>query len=69
MAPICYDFVKGLCSRGPDCRYSHDLNSIIHIARGIGGGGPAGNCGGGTPDVCRDFTRCAGSLRRLQFPE
>ncbi len=49
-APICYDFVKGLCTRGAECRYSHDLNSIIHSARGGAGA---------TTDVCYDFTRCA----------
>lgn len=49
-APICYDFVKGLCTRGAECRYSHDLNSIIHSARGSAGS---------TTDVCYDFTRCA----------
>ena len=32
-APICYDFVKGMCQRGPECRYSHDLASIIHTTR------------------------------------
>ena len=32
-APICYDFVKGVCARGPDCRYSHDINSIINDTR------------------------------------
>ena len=29
-SPICYDFVKKQCIRGPECRYSHDLDSIIH---------------------------------------
>ena len=29
-SPICYDFVKKQCVRGPECRYSHDLDSIIH---------------------------------------
>ena len=32
-APICYDFVKGVCARGPECRYSHDINSIINDTR------------------------------------
>ncbi len=31
---ICYDFVKGQCSRGVQCRYSHDLGMIakVHIS-------------------------------------
>ena len=48
-APICYDFVKGVCKR-EDCRYSHDLFSII---RG------KNSRNGGSPEVCYDFTRCA----------
>lgn len=28
-APICYDFVKGKCIRGMECRYSHDFSSIL----------------------------------------
>ncbi len=57
-APICYDFVKGLCTRGGDCRYSHDLDSIIHSARG----GP-----GAPPDVCYDFLRCGPLLHMRQM--
>ena len=47
-APICYDFVKGLCSRGSDCRYSHDINSIINGTRGSING---------SHEICYDFTR------------
>lgn len=31
---ICYDFVKGVCQRGSECRYSHDLSLIARTARG-----------------------------------
>ncbi len=27
-AAICYDFVKGVCQRGAECKYSHDLSLI-----------------------------------------
>lgn len=51
---ICYDFVKGVCSRGSECRYSHDLTLIARMARGSSSGeldGPGHN------DVCFDFLR------------
>ena len=32
-APICYDFVKGMCTRGTECRYSHDIASVIHSTK------------------------------------
>ncbi|KIZ01761.1 putative zinc finger protein [Monoraphidium neglectum] len=54
VASICYDFVKGLCQRGAECRYSHDITLIVRTARG--GLGP----GAGPPpamDVCYDFLR------------
>lgn len=48
-APICYDFVKGMCSRGAECRYSHDIGSVIHGSKGrvVAAGEP-----------CFDFLRC-----------
>lgn len=49
---ICYDFVKGVCQRGNDCRYSHDLSLIARTARG-------NNSGGRASEVCYDFLRCA----------
>jgi hypothetical protein len=52
---ICYDFVKGVCHRGAECRYSHDLSLIARTARG----GAAGAGGAQQPtDVCYDFLRC-----------
>lgn len=47
-APICYDFVKGSCTRGAECRYSHDISSVINSskARPVG---PA--------EPCFDFLR------------
>ena len=42
---ICYDYVKGLCTRA-DCRYTHDLTSIIH-----GLHQPA------AVEICFDFSR------------
>ena len=47
-APICYDFVKGVCVRGANCRYSHDLRCIIH------GGKKAAS---GTGNICYDFAK------------
>lgn len=46
---ICYDFVKGLCQRGSECRYSHDLSLIARTARN-------GNAQRST-EVCYDFLR------------
>ena len=48
---ICYDFVKGVCQRGNDCRYSHDLSLIARTARG--GGAPSLRSG----EVCYDYLR------------
>lgn len=28
---ICYDFTKGLCSRGDKCKFSHDIATIVHF--------------------------------------
>ena len=28
---ICFDFTKGLCTRGDKCKYSHDLATIVHF--------------------------------------
>ncbi len=28
---ICFDFTKGLCTRGDKCKYSHDLATIVHV--------------------------------------
>ena len=46
---ICYDFVKGVCQRGAECRYSHDLSLIARTARSNPAGRPS--------DVCYDFLR------------
>ena len=47
-APICYDFVKNQCTRGTDCKYSHDYSSIL-----LGSRPPGRN-----PYVmCMDFAR------------
>ena len=35
---ICFDFTKGLCTRGDRCKYSHDLDTIIsHNSKEKGG--------------------------------
>ncbi len=49
---ICYDFVKGVCQRGSECRYSHDLSLIARTARG---GQQAQKSG----EICYDYLRCA----------
>lgn len=54
---ICYDFVKGVCTRGAECRYSHDLTLIAHMARTSNGGAADADQGQQT-DVCFDFLRC-----------
>lgn len=51
---ICYDFVKGVCTRGSECRYSHDLTLIARMARGSSGGDTDQ---GQQADVCFDFLR------------
>lgn len=28
---ICFDYTKGLCTRGDKCKYSHDLATIVHF--------------------------------------
>lgn len=28
---ICYDFTKGMCTRGDKCKYSHDIATIVHF--------------------------------------
>ena len=35
-APVCYDWIKSQCSRGDDCRYSHDYSSILYGPRAPG---------------------------------
>lgn len=55
-APICYDFVKGMCSRGAECRYSHDISSVIHGHQGR----PAT-----ASEPCFDFLRCGCCIFRL----
>ena len=30
-AQICFDFTKGVCTRGDKCKYSHDLATIVHF--------------------------------------
>lgn len=55
---ICYDFVKGVCSRGAECKYSHDLSLIARTARNTTSGRAA--------EVCYDFLRCG--LARLRLP-
>ncbi|EFJ52378.1 hypothetical protein VOLCADRAFT_86752, partial [Volvox carteri f. nagariensis] len=47
---ICYDFVKGVCQRGAECRYSHDLSLIARMARGGSAQPKAG-------EVCYDYLR------------
>eukprot|EP00955_Chlamydomonas_euryale_P051387 354859-Chlamydomonas_euryale.AAC.9 len=47
---ICYDFVKGVCQRGSECRYSHDLSLIARTARGGGNHLRSG-------EVCYDYLR------------
>lgn len=56
---ICYDFVKGVCTRGAECRYSHDLTLIARMARTSNGGAADMDQGPGQQtDVCFDFLRC-----------
>ena len=56
---ICYDFVKGVCTRGAECRYSHDLTLIARMARTSNGGAADVDQGPGQQtDVCFDFLRC-----------
>jgi len=60
---ICYDFVKGVCTRGAECRYSHDLTLIARMTRTSNGGAADMDQGPGQQtDVCFDFLRCAYSL-------
>jgi len=47
--PICYDFVKNQCSRGPECKYSHDFSSILMEPRQPAGKNPY--------VMCMDFVR------------
>ncbi len=47
-APICYDFVKNQCTRGEDCKYSHDYSSILYGPRAPGKDPYV---------ICVDFTR------------
>lgn len=49
---ICYDFVKGVCQRASECRYSHDLSLIARMARG----GPAAATPK-TAEICYDYLR------------
>lgn len=51
---ICYDFVKGVCTRGSECRYSHDLTLIARMARGAAGGEADQ---GQQANVCYDYLR------------
>lgn len=53
-ASICYDFVKGVCTRGSECRYSHDLTLIARMARGNSG---VQVDQGQQADVCFDYIR------------
>lgn len=55
-APICYDFVKGMCSRGDECRYSHDITSVMNSSKAR----PAGPV-----EPCFDFLRCESGMREL----
>ncbi|KAH7624416.1 hypothetical protein Ndes2526B_g00614 [Nannochloris sp. 'desiccata'] len=48
-SPICYDFVKNQCSRGPECKYSHDFSSILM--------GPRHPVGKKPYVMCMDFVR------------
>ena len=64
-AAICYDFVKNQCSRGAECRYSHDYSTILSsggtatatttTSMHSGGGGGRKNAHGSI--VCQDFIR------------
>lgn len=60
---ICYDFVKGVCSRGAECRYSHDLSLIARMARGSGEEADQGQ----PADVCFDYLRCGVGLKLCAF--
>eukprot|EP00878_Enallax_costatus_P019126 GHUV01020168.1.p1 GENE.GHUV01020168.1~~GHUV01020168.1.p1 ORF type:complete len:217 (+),score=29.48 GHUV01020168.1:254-904(+) len=31
VAQICFDFTKGMCTRGDKCKYSHDIDTIVHF--------------------------------------
>jgi hypothetical protein len=55
---ICYDFVKGVCQRGTECRYSHDLTLIARTARS--------NAAARSTEVCYDYLRCADHCAQLQ---
>lgn len=55
-APVCYDWIKSQCSRGDDCRYSHDYASILYGPRAPGKDPYV---------VCVDYTRCARSAQAL----
>ncbi len=46
--------MKGVCQRGVDCRYSHDLSLIARMARGGAAQPKAG-------EVCYDYLRYAGN--------
>ncbi|KAJ9524926.1 hypothetical protein QJQ45_005901 [Haematococcus lacustris] len=46
----CYDFVKGVCQRGDECRYSHDLRLIASTARG-------GTQSQKSGELCYDYLR------------
>eukprot|EP00201_Polytomella_parva_P021419 CAMPEP_0175040030 /NCGR_PEP_ID=MMETSP0052_2-20121109/997_1 /TAXON_ID=51329 ORGANISM="Polytomella parva, Strain SAG 63-3" /NCGR_SAMPLE_ID=MMETSP0052_2 /ASSEMBLY_ACC=CAM_ASM_000194 /LENGTH=1419 /DNA_ID=CAMNT_0016302117 /DNA_START=59 /DNA_END=4315 /DNA_ORIENTATION=- len=52
---ICYDFVKGLCQRGGECKYSHDLSLVMKMVRGAGAG-PNPQADSKT-EMCYDFLR------------
>ena len=51
---ICYDYVKGLCTR-QDCRYTHDLTIVVH---GLQPPPPP------AVEICFDFSRHA-NLRTI----
>lgn len=61
---ICYDFVKGVCTRGSECRYSHDLTLIARMARGSSG---EDSNPGQQADVCFDYLRWGGPPVSLQL--
>merc|ERR1712113_553264 len=48
---VCRGFLRGMCNRGNECRYSHDLN----LARA--NPGPPQHTGPPRKELCMNFTR------------
>jgi hypothetical protein len=69
-AQICFDFTKGLCTRGDKCKFSHDLATIVTFnskekVRGRGRAGTGGAGRGIEPDVSRLAPRAPPSAGHL----